>query len=145
MAREPGPHHVAGQQQASRAVSQAVRAEGQRRVTPGQAPQGMLTLQKDEVDWGSEASDPALQHALAVIQAKGEKRNETTQTDYAFWLQFNEKPNMIPGCPGKPKVTACSSLNRYRLESEHQEHRCKTVCPRTHGISDAQQFCTMHD
>ncbi|KAL0041472.1 hypothetical protein WJX79_004709 [Trebouxia sp. C0005] len=26
---------------------------------------------EDEVDWGSEGSDPALQHALAVIQAKG--------------------------------------------------------------------------
>ena len=32
----------------------------------------MLTLQEDEVDWCIEASDPALQHALAVIQAKGD-------------------------------------------------------------------------
>ncbi|KAA6429228.1 MAG: MCM10 protein [Trebouxia sp. A1-2] len=68
---EPGPCHATRQQQASKAVSQAVRAEGQNRVGPGQAPQGMLTLQEDEVDWGSEGSDPALQHALAVIQAKG--------------------------------------------------------------------------
>ncbi|KAL0050163.1 hypothetical protein WJX82_005580 [Trebouxia sp. C0006] len=68
VAREPGPCQIAGQQQASKAVSQAVRTEGQRRVTPGQ---GMLTLQEDEVDWGNEDSDPALQHALAVIQAKG--------------------------------------------------------------------------
>ena len=70
MAREPGPCQIAGQQQASKAVSQAVRTEGQRRVTPGQ---GMLTLQEDEVDWGNEDSDPALQHALAVIQAKGDR------------------------------------------------------------------------
>ncbi len=39
-------------------------------MTPGQ---GMLTLQEDEVDWGNEDSDPALQHALAVIQAKGDR------------------------------------------------------------------------
>ncbi|DBA85087.1 TPA: hypothetical protein ACH3X2_005810 [Trebouxia sp. C0005] len=71
VASEPGPCHATRQQQASKAVSQAVRAEGQNRVGPGQAPQGMLTLQEDEVDWGSEGSDPALQHALAVIQAKG--------------------------------------------------------------------------
>jgi len=54
-------------------VNQLARAEGQRGVTPGQAPQGMLTLQEDEVDWGNEAFDPAVQHALAVIQAKGDR------------------------------------------------------------------------
>jgi len=80
VAREPGPRHVARQQQASKAVSQDAGAEGHRRVTPGQAPQGMLTLQEDEVDWGSEASDPALQHALAVIQAKGEKKKRNEKT-----------------------------------------------------------------
>ena len=77
MARETGPRHVARQQQAGKAVSEAARAEGQRRVTPGQTPQGMLTLQEDEVDWGNEASDPALQQALAVIQAKGDKMRLT--------------------------------------------------------------------
>jgi len=79
VAREPGPLHVTRQQQASKAVSQAVRAEGQRRVAPGEAPQGMLTLQEDEVHWGSEASGPALQHALAVIQAKGDSMQLTQQ------------------------------------------------------------------
>ena len=79
MAREPGPRHVARQQQASKAVSQDARAEGHRRVTPGQAPQGMLNLQEDEVDWGNEAFDPALQHALAVIQAKGDRMQLTQQ------------------------------------------------------------------
>lgn len=79
MASEPGPCHATRQQQASKAVSQAVRAEGQNRVGPGQAPQGMLTLQEDEVDWGSEGSDPALQHALAVIQAKGDRMQLTQQ------------------------------------------------------------------
>ena len=90
VAGEPGPRHVARQQQASKAVSQAVRAEGQRRVTPGQAPQGMLTLQEDEVDWGSEASDPALQHALAVIQAKGNRMQLTQQMQALVsyqWMQ----------------------------------------------------------
>ena len=53
-------------------VGPAAPAAGQRGVTPGQSPQGMLTLQEDEVDWGSEASDPALLQALAVIKAKGE-------------------------------------------------------------------------
>lgn len=32
---------------------------------------GTLTLQDDEVDWGGGPQDPALQHALAVIKAKG--------------------------------------------------------------------------
>ena len=35
----------------------------------------MLMLQEDEMDWGGSAdaaaADPALQHALAVIKAKG--------------------------------------------------------------------------
>lgn len=53
-------------------VSPAARAGGQRGVTLGPSPQGMLTLQEDEVDWGSGASDPALLQALAVIKAKGE-------------------------------------------------------------------------
>ena len=25
---------------------------------------------------------------------------EKKRKDYAFWRQFNEKPNIIPGCPG---------------------------------------------
>ena len=62
----------APQQQSVMTVGPAAQAGGPRGVTLGQPPQGMLTLQEDEVDWGSEASDPALLHALAVIKAKGE-------------------------------------------------------------------------
>ena len=25
---------------------------------------------------------------------------EKKRKDYAFWRQFNEKPSVIPGCPG---------------------------------------------
>ena len=39
-------------------------------VAQSQAPQ-MLELQEDEVEWGDGGCDPALQHALAVIKAKG--------------------------------------------------------------------------
>jgi len=27
-------------------------------------------------------------------------RKRKKRKDYAFWRQFNEKPSMIPGCPG---------------------------------------------
>ena len=40
---------------------------------PPVEPAQVLTLQEDEVDWESNgAADPALQHALAVIRAKGD-------------------------------------------------------------------------
>jgi len=27
-------------------------------------------------------------------------RKEKKRKDYAFWRQFDEKPSIIPGCPG---------------------------------------------
>lgn len=68
-------------------------------MTPGQAPQGMLTLQEDEVDWGSEASDPALQHALAVIQAKGGLQPPDPNRPFQ-----SRSPN-----PGPPSISAPAS------------------------------------
>jgi len=99
VAREPGPCQIAGQQQASKAVSQAVRTEGQRRVTPGQ---GMLTLQEDEVDWGNEDSDPALQHALAVIQAKGDRMQLTQQMQAGVFHQAH-------GCRPESAINGCKT------------------------------------
>jgi len=34
-------------------------------------------------------------------------RTEKKRNDYAFWRQFNEKPNIIPGCPGACITTPC--------------------------------------
>jgi len=31
---------------------------------------------------------------------KDKKRKEKKRKEYAFWRQFNEKPSVIPGCPG---------------------------------------------
>ncbi len=31
---------------------------------------------------------------------KEKKRKEKKRKDYTFWRQFNEKPSIIPGCPG---------------------------------------------
>ena len=102
MAGEPGPRHSSRQQQASKAVNQPARAEGQRGVTPGQAPQGMLTLQEDEVHWGSEASDPALQHALAVIQAKGDRMQLTQQMQAGVFHQAH-------GCRPESAINGCKT------------------------------------
>ena len=33
-------------------------------------------------------------------QRKEKKRKKKKRKDYAFWRQFNEKPSVIPGCPG---------------------------------------------
>lgn len=52
-------------------MGQGARAGAAPESAPAQVPQ-MLTLQEDEVEWGDGASDPALQHALAVIKAKGD-------------------------------------------------------------------------
>lgn len=58
-----------GPQPAAQARGQATAASSQGQ---GQGPR-MLTLQEDEVEWGSVAgpADPALQRALEVIKAKG--------------------------------------------------------------------------
>jgi len=40
-----------------------------------------------------------------VLSALLEKRRkEKKRTDYAFRRQFNEKPSITPGCPGKSKI-----------------------------------------
>ena len=62
-----------GVRQASRAAESAVGHRAEQGSAPVE-PARVLILQEDEVDWGSNgAADPALQHALAVIHAKGDK------------------------------------------------------------------------
>jgi len=34
---------------------------------------------------------------------KEKKRKEKKRKDYAFRRQFNEKPSIIPGCPGNKR------------------------------------------
>ncbi|KAL0042006.1 hypothetical protein WJX77_000505 [Trebouxia sp. C0004] len=117
VAREPGPRHVARQQQASKAVSQAARAEGQRRLTPGQAPQGMLTLQEDEVDWGNEASDSAFQHALAVIQAKGGLQAPDPNRPFQSRHQTPAPPTSISAAANRPADPAAAPVHRQTPSS----------------------------
>ena len=33
-------------------------------------------------------------------EKKEKKKPEKTRKDYTFWRHFNEKPSIIPGCPG---------------------------------------------
>ena len=37
-------------------------------------------------------------------QREEKTRKDNTRKDCAFWRQFNEKPNMILGCPGNKCV-----------------------------------------
>ena len=54
------------------------------------------------------ATEPAAHHydchtlvvMFAVSSHKKEKKKEKKRKDYAFRRQINEKPSIIPGCPG---------------------------------------------
>ena len=39
-------------------------------------------------------------HQRKEKKRKEKKRKEKKRKDYAFWRQFNEKPSIIPSCPG---------------------------------------------
>ena len=69
-----GPGGRLGSDRGTRAVRAGPRAdEG---IRPAEDGAEELVLQEDEVDWGGdgvEGVDPALQHALAVIRARGER------------------------------------------------------------------------
>ena len=54
-------------------------------------------------------------------KGKGKKRKEKIRKDYAFRRQCNEKPSLIPGCPG-PK----SDTNRHSQHdvSSNQQSTC---------------------
>ena len=41
-------------------------------------------------------------------KGKERKRKEKKSLDYAFWRQFNEKPSIIPGCPGAVSSTVAT-------------------------------------
>ena len=74
--QSPQPGAGSGGQQGSGGGTRPARAGLQADEGSGPAEGAEeLVLQEDEVDWGGDdqgASDPALQHALAVIRAKGE-------------------------------------------------------------------------
>jgi len=40
------------------------------------------------------------EEAISLEKRKEKKRKEKKRIEYAFWRQFNEKPSVIPGCPG---------------------------------------------
>ena len=71
---------------------------------------------------------PALlyHHALALgpafpqpeIKIKVRKK----RTDYAFWRQFDEKPSIIPGCPGMIKVMIRSPKLRYDMSQDRARY-----------------------
>ena len=69
-----GPHGPQGSDRGTRAARAGLRADAGLLAEEGGAEE--LFLQEDEVDWGGDGGgvgDPALQHALAVIRAKGER------------------------------------------------------------------------
>ena len=52
---------------------------------------------------------------------------EKKRNDYAFWRQFNEKPSIIPGCPGTGVLQAC-------LTSQSGSHSASLWCAHTHVL-----------
>ena len=46
---------------------------------------------------------------------KDKKRKEKTRKDCAFWCQSNEKPSVIPGCPGDDHSTSADSVKQVPL------------------------------
>jgi hypothetical protein len=62
---------------------------------------------------------------MSEFCTQGKKRK-----GYAFWRQFDEKPSVIPGCPG----SACNTAHDLHFEKQfaEPEHLSKTnhpVCP----------------
>ena len=69
-----GPNGQQGSDRGTRASRAGPRADEGLHLAEGGAEE--LVLQEDEVEWGVDGGgvgDPALQHALAVIRAKGER------------------------------------------------------------------------
>jgi hypothetical protein len=54
------------------------------------------------------------------MERKGKERKGKERKDYAFWRQLNEKPSILPGCPGinqtvtvqhqRPLLTRCNPV-----------------------------------
>lgn len=75
-----------GQQGSGRSVRPARADEGS---GPAEGVAEELVLQEDEVDWGGGGGgvgDPALQHALAVIRARGERTSAGRIGGGGFWV-----------------------------------------------------------
>jgi len=53
---------------------------------------------------------------------------EKKRKDYAFWRQFNEKPSIIPGCPGE--------VHSY-INTNHGQKQIKQLC------EQQQAACTL--
>ena len=60
---------------------------------------GMLVL-GDSASVFSKAFDRFVMLADQCLQSEKRKEKKKKRKDYAFWRQFNEKPSIIPGCPG---------------------------------------------
>ncbi len=60
------------------------------------------------------ALGPACPQPEIMITARKEKKRK----DYAFRRQFDEKPNIIPGCPGMVKVMIRSPKLRYDMSED---------------------------
>ena len=48
-------------------------------------------------------------------------RKEKKRKDYTFWHQFDEKPSIIPGCPGAMIVTFVAGC---RMLTQEQVGHC---------------------
>ncbi len=42
-----------------------------------------------------------------MTSSQAQSKSEKKRKDYAFRHQFNEKPSIIPGCPGKLSLSHC--------------------------------------
>jgi len=56
--------------------------------------------------------------SVPVSQKPSKKCLEKKRKDYAFWRQYNEKPSIIPGCPGKRCLLAV--FDRETVDADHR-------------------------
>ena len=67
-------------------------------------------------------NDPELQLLFSRMMYAMMNEKKRKQ-DYAFWRQFNEKPSIIPGCPGNEEwhcPWVCYALTHCRLVRDTQ-------------------------
>ena len=64
--------------------------------------------------------DGVMQVCLLLLFMHLQHAKEKKRRDYAFWRQFNEKPSIIPGCPGSA-ACICLSPDMQQNKAKKQQ------------------------
>ena len=70
------------------------------------------------------SSTPSGAQGIAQKEKKRKIRKEKKTLDYAFRRQFNEKPSIVPGCPGKGSLTTCMVVGTLSAERGYHAGSC---------------------